>query len=104
MEEKKNKWGLLGLKDHNHFVPFVIIVTAVVALWLLFFSHSSVLNWVRAALEVRSQEKEMVRLQSEMDEMDREIDMLTTNRDSLETFARETYHFTAPGEDVYIAE
>ena len=23
MAEEKNKWGLLGLKDHNYFVPFV---------------------------------------------------------------------------------
>jgi cell division protein FtsB len=34
--------------------------------------------------------------------MDKEIGALTGNRDSLEKFARETYHFAAPGEDVYL--
>ena len=36
--------------------------------------------------------------------MDAEIQSLTHSRDSLEKFARETYHFAAPGEDVYIVE
>ena len=36
--------------------------------------------------------------------MDAEIQSLTNSRDSLEKFARETYHFAAPGEDVYIIE
>ena len=36
--------------------------------------------------------------------MDSRIDNLTSNRDSIETYARETYHFAAPGDDVYIAE
>ena len=33
--------SLLTRSDHNYFLPFVIVVTAVAALWLLFFSHSS---------------------------------------------------------------
>ena len=36
--------------------------------------------------------------------MDAEIQSLTRSRDSLEQFARETYHFAAPGEDVYLIE
>ena len=36
--------------------------------------------------------------------MDSRIDNLTTNKDSVEAFARERYHFAAPGDDVYIAE
>ena len=34
--------------------------------------------------------------------MDKEIDLLTTNKDSLEKFAREEFHFASPGDDVYI--
>lgn len=98
------KLDWLKQKEHNYFIPFVIVVTAIVALWLLFFAHNSVLSWVRAGIEVRSQEKEMVRLQSEIDAMDARIESLTNNRDSVEAFARERYHFAAPGDDVYIAE
>ena len=98
------KWAWLKRSEHNYLLPFVVVVTAVVALWLLFFAHNSVLNWIKASVEERSQEAEMARLQGEIDEMDREIENLRNNRDSLESFARETYHFAAPGDDVYIVE
>ena len=104
MVDKKQKGNLLTRSDHNYFLPFVIIITAVAALWLLFFSHSSVLNWVRANWEIQRQEREMDRLRRDIDAMDAEIQSLTNSRDSLEKFARETYHFAAPGEDVYIIE
>ena len=104
MADKKQKGSLLTRSDHNYFLPFVIIITAVAALWLLFFSHSSVLNWVRANLEIQRQERQMERLRNDIDAMDAEIRSLTNSRDSLEKFARETYHFAAPGDDVYIIE
>ena len=102
MAEKKNKGSLLTRSEHNYFLPFVIIITAIAAVWLLFLSHSSVLNWVRANVEIRRQERQMEKYRSEIDEMDAEIQALTNSRDSLEKFARETYHFAAPGEDVYL--
>ena len=104
MADKKDKGSLLTRSDHNYFLPFVIVITALAALWLLFLSHSSVLNWVRANLEIQRQERQMDRLRSDIDAMDAEIQALTNSRDSLEQFARETYHFAAPGEDVYIIE
>ena len=104
MARKKEKGSLLTRSDHNYFLPFVIVVTAVAALWLLFLSHSSVHNWVRANIEIRRQERQMDKYRQEIDEMDAEIRALTDSKDSLEKFARETYHFAAPGEDVYIIE
>ena len=104
MADQKDKGNLLTRSDHNYFLPFVLIVTAVVAVWLLFFSHSSVLNWVRAHLEIQRQERLMDKYRSEIDAMDAEIQALTNSRDSLEKFARENYHFAAPGEDVYLVE
>lgn len=100
----EDKWAWLKRKDHNYLLPFVIVVTVIVATWLLFFANNSVLNWIKASVEEKSQQSEMARLQQEIDEMDREIENLRTNRDSLESFARETYHFAAPGDDVYIVE
>ena len=104
MAQKKNKGSLLTRSDHNYVLPFVIVVTVLAALWLLFLSHSSVLNWVRANLEIQRQERQMDKYRSEIDAMDAEIRALTDSKDSLEKFARETYHFAAPGEDVYIIE
>lgn len=104
MSERKKWKDVLLSKENHHFVPFVVIVTLVVAVWLLFFAHNSILQWAKAALEVRQQEQRMEQLQGEIDQMDAEIQALTHNRDSLEKYAREQYRFAAPGEDVYILE
>jgi cell division protein FtsB len=37
-------------------------------------------------------------------DMDESIEDLKTDRDSLEKFARERFHFAASGEDVYLIE
>ncbi len=102
--ETRDKWAWLRRSDHNYLLPFVIVVTVVVAVWLLFLANNSVLNWIKASVEEKSQEAEMARLQGEIDEMDREIENLRNNKDSLESFARETYHFAASGDDIYIVE
>ena len=36
--------------------------------------------------------------------MDKRVNMLKTDRDTLEKFAREQFHFAAPGDDVYVIE
>ena len=99
-EERPQLPGPLCDCDHHAGGP----VAPLVALWLLFFAHNSVLSWIRATMEEKNQQKEMARLKEEIDEMDREIRNLRNNPDTLETFARETYHFAAPGDDVYIVE
>ena len=104
MAQKKDKGSILTRSDHNYFLPFVLVITALAAVWLLFLSHSSVLNWIRANVEIQRQERQMEKYRSEIAEMDAEIQALTNSRDSLEKFARETYHFAAPGEDVYLIE
>ena len=104
MARKKEKGNLLTRSDHNYFLPFVIVVTAVAALWLLFLSHSSVLNWVRANIEIRRQERQIEQYQRENEELDLRIRVMTGDRDSLERYAREQFYFAEPGDDVYITE
>ena len=47
-------------------------------------------------------EKQIEDYKAQTKALDARIEDLTTNRDSLERFARENFHFAAPGEDVYI--
>lgn len=96
--------SLLGRSDHNYFLPFVLIVTLIVGLWMVFLSHDSLINWARAGVEVKRQEAKIEEYRRDIEAMDAQIKALTENRDSLEKFARERYHFAAPGEDVYLAE
>ena len=96
--------SLLGRSDHNYFLPFVLIVTLIVGLWMVFLSHDSLINWARAGIEVKRQEAKIEEYRRDIEAMDAQIKALTENRDSLEKFARERYHFAAPGEDVYLAD
>ena len=96
--------SLLGRSDHNYFQPFVLIVTLIVGLWMVFLSHDSLINWARAGIEVKRQEAKIEEYRRDIEAMDAQIKALTENRDSLEKFARERYHFAAPGEDVYLVD
>ena len=40
----------------------------------------------------------------EIEQMRRKVNMLKTDKDTLEKFAREQFYFAAPGEDVYVVE
>lgn len=103
MADKKKKENPLWSSEHHSFSKFAVIATALVLLFLL-FSRNGLITWVRAGFERRAQERRIERLQQDIRTMDREIDLLTHDRDSLETFARERFHFAAPDEDVYIEE
>lgn len=90
-------------KQERGFIRYVIYSTAVFVL-LLFATRDSVIRWVQTAFEIRSQKREIEYYQQKIESLDRQIEALSTNRDTLETFARETFLFAEPGDDVYILE
>ena len=53
---------------------------------------------------MRRQEKVIENYEAENAELDRRINMMKNDRDTLEKFAREQYNFAVPGEDVYVLE
>lgn len=88
--------------DHYSFSKFAVVSTLVFAVILCFFARDNVIRWIRADAEIRAQQKQMLIYRNEIDEMNRQIQMLTHEKDSLEQFAREQFHFAAPGDDVYL--
>lgn len=62
------------------------------------------IHWAKAGIEIKRQEKQIRQYQQEIEMMDERVNMLKTDRDTLEKFAREHFHFAAPGEDVYVIE
>ena len=62
------------------------------------------IHWAKAGIEIKRQEKQIRQYQQEIEAMDERVNMLKTDRDTLEKFAREHFHFAAPGEDVYVIE
>lgn len=89
---------------HRHFARFVAVVTTIFAFLWIVGPGNTVIHWGKAAIEIRRQEKLIREYESQNAEMDRRIDMLKTDRDTLEKFAREQFNFAAPDEDVYVIE
>ena len=88
--------------EYRKFAWFVVISTTIfLVLWIV-GPGNTIVHWVKAKNEISRQEKQMKYYQEQIDIMDRDIEELKTNKDSLEKFARERFNFAAPGEDVYV--
>ena len=90
-------------KEQRSFLRYAIIATALFLLFL-FLQKDSIITWVQAGFTLRRQERQIEQLQRENAEMDRKIQMMKGDRDTLERFAREKFYFAEPGDDVYIIE
>ena len=90
--------------QHRKFAWFVTVTTSVfVFLWIV-GPGNTVIHWAKAGLEIRRQEKVIREYELQNAGMDRRVNMLKTDKDTLEKFAREQFHFAAPGEDVYVID
>ena len=89
---------------HRNFARFVVAVTGLFVFFWIVGPGNTVIHWGKAALDIRRQGREIRELKMQNAEMDRQIRMLKTDRDTLEKFAREHFDFAVPGEDVYIIE
>ena len=90
--------------EHRSFFIFAAVVTAVAILILTFGPGNNIIHWIGARFEISAQEKQIEQYTKEIEEMDRRIRMLRSDRDTLEKFARENFHFCEPGDDVYIID
>ena len=90
--------------EHRRFRIFMALSTAVfIFIWIVGPGNTWI-HWAKAGIEINRQEKQIRQYQQEIEAMDERVNMLKTDRDTLEKFAREHFHFAAPGEDVYVIE
>ncbi|MBP5235631.1 MAG: septum formation initiator family protein, partial [Bacteroidales bacterium] len=80
------------------------VITALALIYALFFSDDNLIRWFRAGIELRQQRRQIERYQKEIKSMDERIKTLSTDRDSLEQYARENFNFAEPGDDVYLVK
>lgn len=91
-------------EEHRSFMRYALVVTFLFLLFVLFKPGSNIFNWLDARREISRQEKQISEYGKELEELDKRINLLTSDRDTLEKFAREKFHLAAPGEDVFILE
>jgi len=88
--------------EHKGFYRYAAFATALFLLYISVISSDSLLLWVRAGIQLRQQRKQIEMYEEQIREMDKEVQLLSNDRDSLEKFARERFRLAAPGEDVYV--
>lgn len=86
------------------FVKWVIFSSAVFLILICFAGRSTVGHWVKSLVQLQRQKYQIEMYQERNAELDRKIESLSTNVDTLERFARENFLFSEPGEDVYVID
>lgn len=97
-------WKELWNGENKTPVRIATVATVLILAFALFFSPSSVVHWIQAGKQLRQEKRQIEILSAEIRSMDKEIEMLSNDRDTLEEFARRNFGFAAPGDDVYIIE
>lgn len=85
------------------FVRFAAITTAALLLFLI-VKKDGIVTWIKTGFSIAEQKRHIESLERRNAELDEKIRALREDRDTLEKYARETYLFAAPGEDIYIIE
>ena len=91
-------------REERSFVRYAIISTAIFLLFICVIKRDNLFRWIEAGVTIRRQEKQMEFYESDIGRLKEEVNSLTTDRDTLEKFAREKFLFAEPGEDVYVQE
>ena len=99
---KRSKDG--ANREERSLVRYVIVSTVIFLLFICFIKRDNLFRWVEAGLNIRRQEKQMEYYESDIARLKDEVRSLTTDKDTLEKFAREKFLFAEPDEDVYILE
>ena len=90
--------------EKRSFIRYAIVATALFFILVGFVNQNNIVRWVKAGAEIKRQDKLIEKYNKEIDQMDSQIHGLTSNKDSLERYARENFGFAEPGDDVYIVE
>jgi len=85
------------------FRRYAAVLTIFAAIFL-FVKRDNIVRWIQSGVVLARQERQIKAYEEDNARLDREIRMMSTDKDTLEKFARETFGFAAPGDDVYVEE
>ena len=81
-----------------------LIVTLLFVVWILFLDTNNLFVWYKDLKQISVQNRQKQHYKEAIKRAEENLNELTSNQDSLETFARENYLFHKEGEDVYVVE
>lgn len=71
-------------------------------IWITFFDANNLIDWVKVRKNVKEQNRQIRYYQNEIENIDKKLNELNSNLDSLEKFAREQFYFKNPDEDIFV--
>ncbi len=96
------------LKSRKRWVRIVLdkyFIAIMIFLSLIIFNRRNSLgDMIESASMLRAQKRQELYYRQAIRNTDERIKQLTSNKDTLERFARENYYFQEDGEDVFIIE
>lgn len=102
VKEKYREWKQHSvgkvLLNKYFVVGFIFLV------WICFLDTNNVGQMIRSRVTLRRQQQQIEFYEQEISKMNRKLEQLNSERDSLERFAREEYYYHQDGEDVYVIE
>ncbi|HNW49218.1 MAG: septum formation initiator family protein [Bacteroidales bacterium] len=81
-----------------------LLVTVAFFAWVIFFDSNSIIEWSSIRSNINRQEKEKAYYKQEIKSAEEKLQELSSNKDSLEKFAREQFYFHEEDEDLYIVK
>jgi len=81
-----------------------LLVTIAFFAWVVFFDSNSIIEWSSIRSNINRQEKEKTYYKQEIKSAEEKLQELSSNKDSLEKFAREQFYFHEEDEDLYIVK
>ncbi len=79
-----------------------LITSLAFVIWITFFDSNNLIQWSRVVINISEQESQKRYYKEAIKATEEKLNELSSNRDSLEKYAREQYLFKESDEDVYI--
>ena len=79
-----------------------VVVTVFFFVWVLFIDTNNIFVWFNDLQTVKQQERQKEHYREAILQTDEKLKELTSNKDSLEKFAREQYLFHQKDEEVFV--
>ena len=99
ISELKAKSPVVRILLNKYFIAMLVF-----ALLILFNTRTSLHQMLQSMNTIRNQKKQELYYRQAIKTTDERIKQLTSNKDTLEMFARENYYFQEDGEDVFVVE
>ncbi|NCB18617.1 MAG: septum formation initiator family protein [Bacteroidia bacterium] len=101
----KESWGKISGTGLFRIIKNKYVVAILgFAVWVVFLDSSSMVRCTRIKMNIREQENQKEYYREEIRSIEEKLNELSSNRDSLEKFAREQYLFKKDDEDLFVVE